>query len=97
MLLKTFGVHGVVLMKLFLSASLFYAHVHLYQSITPQHHRSEPSIVTLALIHKDIKSTGVPAVSCYFPVKSTLSAQKGTFAKLEEVPGMVKNLFVQNA
>ena len=49
--------------------------------------RDEPSIVTLALIHRDVRTKGIPSVSCYFPIKSTLSAQKGTLATLQEVPG----------
>ena len=49
--------------------------------------RNEPSAVTLALIHKDVRQKGIPSASCYFPVKSTLSAQKGSLARLQEVPG----------
>ena len=43
--------------------------------------------MTLALIHRDVQTKGIPSVSCYFPIKSTLSAQKGTLATLQEVPG----------
>lgn len=49
--------------------------------------RNVPTVVTLALIHKDVLQRGMPSVFCYFPVTSTLSAQKGETSTMQEIPG----------